>query len=266
MGGVDYVTKPFQLSEVMARVKVHVALRQAQAALSKNYEQLRALEKLRDDLVHMVVHDLRTPLSTLVANLEVLKAETQGVLQGESVNDLSAALGAAAVLRRMTNDLLDVSRLEAGQMPVSRAPTDLVEVARQVCASLSALDRDRRLEVHGEAAPVSCDRELIHRVIENIVNNAIKHTPSGGRVCVSANVTAGAGRVTVEDEGPGVPASARLTIFDKFGALPARNERRHHSVGLGLAFCKLAVEAHGGRIGVEPGVERGSVFWFELPA
>jgi signal transduction histidine kinase len=103
-------------------------------------------------------------------------------------------------------------------------------------------------------------------VIENLVTNAIKHTPSGGRVEIALRRGDRRMRVEVRDEGRGISAADRSRIFEKFGVLGGHNERGYHSAGLGLTFCKLAVEAHGGTIGVDAGEPRGSVFWFELPA
>ena len=166
----------------------------------------------------------------------------------------------------MANDLLDVSRLEAGQMPLARAITDIVEIAGRVQAALTRLDRTRAIAVEA-AGPlaVECDAGLVQRLLENLVVNALKHTPAGGPIRIVATVGPGHVRVAVHDEGPGVPAEARGRIFEKFATLEARAAGARHSAGLGLAFCKLAIEAHGGTIGVDEGVPRGSVFWFELP-
>jgi two-component system, sensor histidine kinase and response regulator len=266
-GGVDYITKPFHLDEVLARVKAHVVLRRTRAELSRSYDRLQALEKLRDDLVHMVVHDLRSPLAVIVGSLELLQSGLGSTLDHQAAEDLSAAVDAAGVISAMTKDLLDVSRLEDGKMPIARTKTDLIKLARGVAVSLRAVDRTRMIEVvSDEPVELACDDRLMQRVLENLVNNAIKHTPAGGRICVSATRTGDRVRVAVHDEGPGVPPEARERIFEKFETLAARNARDYHSVGLGLAFCKLAIEAHGGTIGVEAGKLRGSVFWFEVPA
>jgi signal transduction histidine kinase len=265
-GGVDYVTKPFQVEEVLARVKTHVALRRAQIALADSYTRLRTLERLRDDLVHMIVHDMRSPLAALLIRLRFLRTLT-AALSEEHREDLRAAVQSADLLRKMTDDLLDVSRLEDGRMPVERAAWDLTQIARDVCAALATLDRDRRIDIES-AGPVNvtCDGALVRRVLENLVTNGIRHTPAGSRLRVSVASLDGRARVAVHDEGDGVPLEARAKIFEKFGTLETRQERTYHSVGVGLAFCKLAIEAQGGTIGVDPSVPLGSTFWFELPA
>ena len=137
-GGVDYVTKPFQIEEVLARVKTHVALRRAQAGLADSYTRLRAVEQLRDDLVHMVVHDLRSPLGALLINLRLL--ESVATLGDDDRQILQSAIESAEAIERMTNTMLDVSRLEAAKMPVDPAVWDLAQMARDVCAALGTSD------------------------------------------------------------------------------------------------------------------------------
>ncbi len=265
VGGVDYITKPFQFDEVLARVRTHVALRRARQTLAESYERLRALETLRDDLVHMIVHDFRSPLTVLCGNLGFVAAEADS-FSAQTAKDLRTAIRAANTITRMANDLLDVSRLEDGKMPLTRAECDIAAVARDVAAALAGLDRSRTFDVVAStAAPANCDGALVYRVMENIVNNAVKHTPAGSPIHIAVNAQPSRIRVSITDEGPGIPEDARQRIFEKFGAVTNRQSQAYHSAGLGLAFCKLAVEAHGGTIGVADANPRGSVFWFDLP-
>ena len=265
-GGVDYVTKPFQFEEVLARVRTHVALRRAQTALADSYRGLRALEQLRDDLVHMIVHDMRSPLTALQIDLNLLKGAA-AALDEVGRQGLQAAVDSVKTLNRMANDLLDVSRLEEGKMPIDRAEWDLTQIASEVRSALRSIDRERPIDIE-TAGPVRaiCDGTLVRRVLENLVSNGIRHTPAGSRIRISLASDRGRVRVEVHDQGRGVPPEAREKIFEKFGALQARHDRSYHSVGLGLAFCKLAIRAQGGTIGVDSGVSAGSTFWFELPA
>jgi signal transduction histidine kinase len=261
-GGTDYITKPFQIEEVLARVDNQLALRQARRQLSESLDRLRELERLRDDLVHMVVHDMRSPLSVLIGRLELLKPHVTGA----SERTLDAATRSAVGLNRMADTLLDVSRLEEGQMPLDRAVCDLVKLADDVRHAFVSMDQKRVIDLESRGAVmVACDAGLIRRVIENLVSNGIKHTPDGGRLHIEVNALPGRARISVEDEGDGVPPEARHRIFEKFGTLEARKERSYHSAGLGLAFCKLAVQAHGGAIGVDSVDPHGSLFWVELP-
>lgn len=265
VGGVDFISKPFHPEEVQARVKTHLALRRAHLELSDSYLKLRQLEQLRDDLVHMVVHDMRSPLTVLVGHLNFLRDDSSG-LSKEGAEDLNAAIMGAQALARMTNELLDVSRMEEGTLPLRPTEQDLADLAAQVRRSFEGLERGRRIELEAsEPLRVTCDEGVIRRVLENLVNNALKHAPPSSLVRIGCRATGGAARFEVWDEGPGVPPEARQRIFEKFGAVAARKANDYHSAGLGLAFCKLAVEAHQGSIGVEACQPQGSGFWFELP-
>ena len=261
-GGVDYISKPFQVEEVLARVRVHIDLRRAQSQASRNYDRLRELEKVRDDLVHMIVHDMRSPLQGVLILLATLRRQVSDADMTETIDD---AVVAARELARMANDLLDVSRLEQGKMPLAMEACDVVGLAREVAANFAG-DELRKVVVEG-GPPVSvqCDAALVRRILENLVSNGMKHTPAGSAVRVRAMSGDAAVRVQVRDNGSGVPVEARERIFEKFAGVKTRVNGDYHSVGLGLAFCKLAVQAHGGAIGVEDAEGGGSVFWFDLP-
>jgi two-component system, sensor histidine kinase and response regulator len=263
-GGADYITKPFQIDEVLARVRVHLALRQSHAELKASYARLQSLEKLRDDLVQMVIHDMRSPLTALSMLLTCLQEEVGDALGEQTREDLENAMSAAASVNRMANDVLDVSRLEEGKLPLDRARHDLVQICNEVVANRTSLDRRRAIEIEAPGAvEVVCDRDLVYRVVENLVGNALKHTPVDAQVRIAAKRDGDRAQIAVRDRGPGVPPDARARIFEKFGRVEG-GVHTSHSAGLGLAFCKLAVEAHGGRIGVDDAAP-GSVFWIELP-
>jgi two-component system, sensor histidine kinase and response regulator len=265
VGGVDYITKPFHLEEVQARVRTHLALRRANVQLSRSYAKLKQLEQLRDDLVHMVVHDMRSPLMVLASHLDFLELECNK-LSPEAADDLQAAIQGAQVVARMANDMLDVSRLEEGKLNLTLGEHDLGALAEKIRSSLLGLERGRSIALEVESPTVAaCDSGLVQRVLENLVSNAIKHTPSRSAVNISVGSRQGRARVEISDGGPGVPAEARQRIFEKFAPVTGHGGERYHSAGLGLAFCKLAIEAHGGTIGVEPRQPKGSTFWFELP-
>ena len=150
-GGVDYVTKPFQFEEVLARVKTHVALRRAQAELAESYTRLRALEQLRDDLVRMVVHDMWSPLQALRINFLLLK-DAFAALSEDKREILQSASTLTEELGRMTNDLFDVSRLEECRMPVKRAVCDLTQIAREVRSVMGAIGAERSIDIESVGA------------------------------------------------------------------------------------------------------------------
>ena len=219
-------------------------------------------EGLGADAVKMLVHDMRSPMQVLLAHLDLLRND----IRGESVRDVEAAIGGATALHRMTTSFLDLSRLEAGRMPVHRSVTDLSALAQSVVTAFRILQptRDIAVEAHGDPA-CNCDPELTRRIIENLVSNAMKHTEIKGRVRVVISGSRDTASIAVHDEGSGVPPARRTRIFEPHSAEALRSATGYESSGLGLAFCKLAVEAQGGAIRVEDGTPRGSVFIVELP-
>ena len=269
-GGVDYVTKPFQIEEVHARVETHHKLRQLQIQLERqnvelqdNYNQLRKLEALRDSLTHMVVHDMRSPLAIVQMSLEMLKTMLTGLSEPES-KLLEGALRGAQAMNRMTTQLLDVSRLEAGQMPLNNTACDLAAIAQAALEAISPLLGDRHAVLEArEPLTAVCDAVLLRRVLDNLLSNALKFTPPGKEITLSIVREGDSAQLAVTDTGPGIPEEFHQKIFEKFSQIAG--EQQSKGTGLGLTFCKLAVEAHGGKIGVDSEVGRGSTFWFTLP-
>ncbi len=262
-GGVDFITKPFHVEEVVARVETQVALKRSRQQLTESLARLQEMERLRDDLVKMIVHDMRGLLTVVLANLDLARPD----ITGEAAEDVDSAIKAAKAVTQMSNTLLDVSRLEEGKMPLALEPVDLFAVAQESREVLSALDTSRTIAVTSVSTVMAtCDRDLIRRVIDNLVSNAVKHTPAGGRIAIELTAGPGGARVAVSDNGRGVPEELRGRLFEKFAGVHTKDRKAVHSAGLGLAFCKLAVEAHGGKISVEPATPHGSIFAFHLPA
>jgi len=265
-GGVDYVTKPFDAEEVGARVRTHLMLRRLQMDLERRYEELQALQQLRDGLVHMIVHDLRSPLNSVMGYVDLLRTETDASPETRA-HFTNEAYDSAAQMAELIGTLLDVNRMEAREMPVDRQPANLVEIASEAIRTLGGLAVGRNLSQQPLDGVVSsnCDAALIRRVVGNLLGNALKFTPETGTIVVAVARSDGRARVTVTDSGPGIPADFLGKVFDKFSQAGEGRARKRYSTGLGLAFCKLAVEAHGGTIGVTSEVRVGSQFWFELP-
>ena len=262
-GGVDYVTKPFQFEEVEARVRTHLQLHRHKIQLQNSYDQLQKLESLRDNLTHMIVHDMRSPLSNILMMLEVLQ-DTLAPQNADATRLLRTAQVNASALVNMITQLLDIGRLEANQMPLEKANCDLVFTTKAILNAAVLQARDRRLLLFApEPLTALCDPGVIGRVIQNLVDNALKFTPPNGQVQVRLSRQGPHARVTVLDDGPGIPPQSHQRIFEKFAQI--EGDKSKYGTGLGLTFCKLAVEAHGGRIGVDSDLGKGSAFWFELP-
>jgi two-component system, sensor histidine kinase and response regulator len=265
IGGVDYITKPFQLDEVMARVSTHLQLRRLRIELQEKYDELRDLERLRDNLVHMVAHDMRNLLMVIDGALQCIGG-------GQNPKDMDEQVrwgrDAYREMVNMVESLLDVSRLEEGKMSLRMSKCDLRNVIQKAMDHFDPLLHDVKLSRNLPQKPLVawCDPALIGRVVTNLVGNALKFTPKRGNVTVASAQSGNAVQVRVVDTGRGIPPELHNKIFEKFCQADARKQREKYSAGLGLTFCKLAVEAHGGRIGLESEVGKGSTFWFELPA
>ena len=272
-GGVDYVTKPFQFKEVAARVETHLRLRRLQLELEhrnrqlqENLDQLRKLETLRDNLTHMMVHDMRSPLVGITGNLEYLTPHC-AALPAEDRDSLRDATSSARRLIDMVSSLLDVSRLEAGKMPINHVLCDLRRLAQETVQRLSGFLQQHPVTIAASPAQVQVrgDNALIQRVLVNLLGNAAKFSPVDSPIQISFQAQPDSLKVMVCDSGPGIPSEYHVKIFEKFGQVEALRQNQLSSSGLGLTFCKLAVEAHGGGIGVESAPGHGSIFWFTLP-
>lgn len=266
-GGVDYITKPFQRQEVCARVDTHLRIHRLQVDLEETIQQLHAANELRESLVHMIVHDLRSPLSGVLASLQLMERDWDSSDE-EAKEDLERAIDSSRAMSRMINSLLDVAKMECGDLEVTRSESDLGLIAEEAVRVLSGLARGVSVVIERPdvAVNVQVDEALVVRVFENLLANALRYTPKDGVVTILVSSTPTGARIEVTDTGIGIPEEFRSKIFEKFGQVEAREHRARAGTGLGLAFCKLAIEAHGGSIGVESKVGEGSTFWVDLPA
>lgn len=276
MGAEDYLSKPF--NPTLLKARTHACLEkkwsrdresQLYTQLSQNFQRLQELEKQRDDLTHMIIHDLRTPLVSVITGMQTL--DLMGTLNAEQREMMTLSVSGGETLLGMINDLLDVEKLESGAMQLDYsevAPSQLVSSALAQVTSLAAGKELTLLQERDEMLPlIRCDEGKLRRTLVNLLGNAVKFTPSGGTVTVGVCPADQGGSVTfsVADTGEGIPAEAFGSIFEKFGQVKTRQGGRVMSTGLGLTFCKLAVEAHGGQIGLESRLGEGSTFCFTIP-
>jgi PAS domain S-box-containing protein len=237
----------------------------------RDVTQERLLEKMRDDLTHTMVHDLRSPLTGVSVSLQFLTGKRADNLSPSQRRMLNIAREGTEKMIELVDNILDVSRLESGRMPLQRTSVSLADLVAETLRAQSPLaaEKGQRLESDAPPAlpPAWADRELIGRVLQNLVGNAIKFTATGGMV--KAVVRQGNQEdpepshlyVSVSDNGPGIPAGLQNRLFQKF----VTGEREGSGSGLGLAFCRLVAEAHGGRIWVESEPGQETTFTFALP-
>ena len=227
------------------------------------YRAAQRATRARDEVLGIVAHDLRSPLSALSMSAQLVDRQLERGKTGPETREmLHVILRMAQRMGRLVEDLLDMSRLEAGQLSVlpsrQRAGTLVAEALEQARPSAPEL----RAEVAEALPDVLADRHRILQVFSNLLGNAVKFTPKGGRVTVGARAEGERVRFWVDDTGPGIPEEHRQHLFERFWQA-RKGDRR--GAGLGLTICKHLVEAHGGQIGVDSEVGRGSTFWFSLP-
>ena len=250
-------------------VENSIAVRQKNRELREAYQQLRESERLKKDLTAMVVHDMRTPLTAVMGSIETLSDMMGSKLTKQESELLSMALSSGSTLLSMINDLLDVSKLEEHKLSLRRSPISVGDLIEQAVQQVEILARKSRLSldayIPSGMPEIHADRERLVRVLVNLLGNAIKHTRAGGTVSVKAEVDDRMLRISVSDTGEGIPKEYHDRIFEKFFQVDPQRSKKRTSTGFGLTFCKLTVEAHGGRIWVESEPGLGSTFTFTLP-
>ena len=277
LGAYDYILKPFDHFDVVMRA-LHRALekqrlgrevRRQHDELQGAHAQLQELERMKADLVDMVAHDLRLPLFSLMGCIE--HVQTLGGLSGVPARMLALAQQAGRQMTAMITEMLDVSKLEENKMPLVLRPVVVGELISGCVTQLEAVAARQQVAMQVEAPAdlpaMLLDEVLIRRVLLNLLANALKFTPEGGRITVRAAVTPDTDdlAVEVEDTGMGFDPDFQQKVFDKFEQADSRQRGEWLGIGLGLTFCKLAVEAHGGRIEARSTPGQGSTFRFTLP-
>ncbi|MBA3945474.1 MAG: PAS domain-containing protein [Herpetosiphonaceae bacterium] len=236
----------------------------------------RQIEKLRADTSSMIVHDLRAPLTNLMISVDLLTKQVVGPLTKEQGRILHIAAASCQQMLDMVNDLLDIRRLEAQTVTLNPQAAGLGPIVDVVIERLERVAHDQQISFNNQlddTPPVLIDVELVRRILQNLMDNALKFSHEAGEITISSRVELAAALpfphspgewvvVAVQDHGSGIPEAYRSQIFELFGQAPSGHRR---GTGLGLAFCKLAVEAHGGRIWVESVVQAGSTFYFTVP-
>jgi two-component system sensor histidine kinase/response regulator len=268
-GGDDFLTKPHHRMVLNARVQALLKLKGATDALEESLKRLRELQKVRDDLMKMIVHDLKTPLTSVLATLEMMREGDFGAVSDPQTRALSDAEGKAEDLLSLIEDLLEVARIEEQTITLNPEPIApaalLAEIVYDWALRFQQEGASATTDVADDAPVFTADKVLIKRVMSNLVQNAITHSAGPVRLALAARSDANGILFTVADDGPGIPGEYQEIIFRKFERVRSPNAPRVRSSGLGLTFCRLAVESHGGRIWVKSGEGEGSTFYVQLP-
>jgi two-component system sensor histidine kinase/response regulator len=278
-GADDFVSKPVDRFELLIRVKSLLRIKRYHDELLCSYTQidqknkkLEELEQMKEGLIHMIIHDLRNPLTAISGLIEISLLDRSRFDEGQ-IHNFEKCGAYCNEMSEQIENLLSIHLMENTMLPIQAEPTDIASLLdaslEQVGAAAEKKGISLFCSVPADIPPVSLDARLIKRVMTNLLSNAIRHTPSGGRVESRVKFRAEGRKVqiAVKDTGNGLAPEHHQRVFDKFEQVKLKNEGVYvGSSGLGLAFCKIAVEAHGGRIWVESeGEGKGCTFTFEIP-
>lgn len=268
-GGVDYVTKPFAIAEVAARIEHHLAFARQQRQIEGQAERLRELDALKSRSFAGVSHDLRTPLMIVSGLVADVRDGRCGPVAPAAREELDRALLHVDRLEALIGQLLDISRLEAGAARLQARRLDLVPLLDRVCRSFAPLAERVGVELVADLPDcplvLTADAEALTKVVSNLVSNAFNHTPAGGTVTVSAEADGGEALLRVADTGSGIAPDVLPHVFERFYHADAARTRRGAGTGLGLSIAHDLVQMHGGEIRVASVEGEGSTFTVTLP-
>ena len=285
-GADDFLTKPINRTELLIRIRSLLRIRRLSDELRQNYEVIRSqrdalldAHRQKIELATLLVHDLKNPLSSILSNVEYLTANAQ--MREGDLDSLRDVLRASRSMFRMVMNLLDISRSEDGALVPRCAEFDVGSLLQEISSEteLRLLEKNQTLslQVAPESGAILADRDLVRRVIENLVDNSHKYSPRGGTISIEVSVPTPAAvspdaegapaiELRIRDHGAGIPVAYRTRIFEKYVRVDDRSpDEPRNSQGLGLVFCRAAVEVHGGRIWVEENGAKGSCFCVRLP-
>ncbi|MEO6773634.1 MAG: hybrid sensor histidine kinase/response regulator [Kofleriaceae bacterium] len=256
-GGDYFLSKPFRPNELISRVEAALKLRklaverlELYGEVKRQRDDLQRLELQKEQLVAFLVHDLKNPVNAIDLHAEIILRDGDGSDRSKRAAQKIRDEGRSLI--RMITTLLDIAKADEGRLVPVRRRIALEPIVSAVIAELEVLAHATGIQLVArlEAPVVSADPELLRRILENLVENAIRHGPEGSDVVISSREADGGIELRVQDGGPGVPAAQRELIFERFVQHGSDHATRTNR-GLGLAFCKLAVAAHGGRIWTE---------------
>lgn len=270
-GATDYLEKPFIKEELIARLNVHLKRQQLDQNLRANLTRLRELDKLKDEFLAVCSHDLRSPLSGILGYTEILIKEFASM--PEQQKKLRLILDSGHYLLELINDILDLGQAQAEKESMDFEPLEPTTILRQCAENLRPVAEAKHLIVSLNAssdatrATVSGNRTALSRIFTNLISNAVKFTPNGGHVSLTAeNIDHGHLLViTVEDSGIGIPASMMSKLFSRYSKVSRKGTNGERGTGLGLIITRELIEAHGGQLIVHSSEGKGSTFTITLP-
>lgn len=262
-GADDFLSRPVDRSELLLRVGAFLKLRQQEALILRQVKHLKRLQSLKDDLATFIFDDLRNPLAGVDGCLQLLQSELKAPSYAPLLADVDRAVAATARVRQILDDVLDVRLLEEEELRLAPVATPLRELVVAAAATLEGAARAKRIDVRisADGDPTArIDRTLVRRSVENLVANAIRHSPAGEAVAVDVRSEPDGIAIEVADRGPPIPDELKRRLFDKFGLLDGPQGTPHRGIGVGLHMVKLVAGLHGGTASVSDRAGGGSVF------
>jgi signal transduction histidine kinase len=263
-GADDFLPKPVDRRELLLRVRHFLRLQDQERVIRAQVDELRRLQSLHDEMVGLLVHDLRNPLAGVHSNVELALESSTADGQRE---DLQHALRACEGMRAVLDETLQVRLLEEHSLIARRGRADLGALAAAAAETVQPLARrrgiDLRISVEGDAS-AELDERLVRRSVENLLSNAVKYSALGKPVSLRVVNRAGLVEIEVSDGGKGIPDALKRVLFQRFGSLEARRGTEWRGIGLGLYLVKLVAEAHGGDVSVHDAPGGGALFRMRL--
>ena len=276
-GADDFLTKPINKLELLAKVRSVLRVKALQDEIERRKSEIEAanqqlvrMQGFKESMMQMVVHDLKNPLASIMGNIQLIQMQSIEMMTPARLGELlQRTQESARQLMRMILNILQIGKLEEQKMPLRLEPVPLHAVVQENADEMTGLSARDGISLENRVSPdlpaPRADRELLSRVIANLLSNAFKHTPSGGRVVVDAERHGDHITLTISDTGEGIPEELQPRIFEKFVAGdPESNKRLLHDSGLGLTFCRLAVDCHGGRIWLKSKPGEGTTVFVSL--
>ena len=276
-GADDFLTKPINKLELLAKVRSVLRVKALQDEVERRKSEIEAanlqlvrMQGFKESMMQMVVHDLKNPLSSIMGNIQLIQMQSLETMTPTRLAELlQRTQESSRQLMRMILNILQIGKLEEQKMPLRLEPVVLHALVQENADEMMGLSARDGIRLENRVQPdlpaPLADRELVSRVIANLLSNAFKHTPSGGRVVVDARREGDHITLTISDTGEGIPEELQPRIFEKFVAGDSdSNKRLLHDSGLGLTFCRLAIDCHGGRIWLKSKAKEGTTVFVSL--
>lgn len=267
-GAVDYVTKPFNPPELLARVRTHLELKHSRDVIIRYSEELARLNNEKNEFMGIVAHDLRSPLTAIKGYAELVLEDAQ-LGRPEVERYTTHVRDTAERMSEMVRNLLDANAIERGEMKLKIGACELSRELESVVQSFRQKAAAKEQVIHLENAPppvtAMVDGNVMVQILENLISNAIKYSPQARNIVVRLKCLPGVARFEVQDEGPGISLEDQTRLFGKFARLSAKPTGGEHATGLGLSIVKKMVEAMNGRVWCESQAGQGATFIVEVP-